>query len=193
VEADSTTSPHADSVSKLPAHGQVVRYHQHAGAELALYVLQERHDLGLHHDVERRDGLVEDEVHRAEEQCTGQNDPLQPEHEVADRPRPVHRGNRILEHRLDRTAVASELRARQRRYENQAADHQGRLWMRDAGLTVMPAYPFGCECGESGCRATWTATPADYAARTASERRLIAHAQVRFAGGSGVDGEVEVG
>jgi hypothetical protein len=91
-----------------------------------------------------------------------------------------------------RLAPGPEL-SRQRRYENQAADHQGRLWMRDAGLTVMPAYPFGCECGESGCRATWTATPADYAARTASERRLIAHAQVRFAGGSGVDGEVEVG
>jgi hypothetical protein len=73
-----------------------------------------------------------------------------------------------------RLAPGSEL-ARQRRYENKAADRQGRLWMRDAGLTVMPAYPFGCECGESGCRATWTATPDDYAARTASERRLIAH------------------
>jgi hypothetical protein len=47
--------------------------------------------------------------------------------------------------------------------------------MRDAELSVMPAYPFGCECGESGCRATWTATPDDYAARTTSERRLIAH------------------
>ncbi len=29
---------------------------------------------------------------------------------------------------------------------------QGRLWMRHAGLTVMPSYPFGCECGQSGCR-----------------------------------------
>ena len=73
-----------------------------------------------------------------------------------------------------RLAPGSEL-SRQRRYENKAADRQGRLWMQDAGLTVMPAYPFGCECGESGCRATWTATPDDYAARTASERRLIAH------------------
>jgi hypothetical protein len=40
---------------------------------------------------------------------------------------------------------------------------------------VMPAFPFGCECGESGCRVTWAATPDDYAARTASGRPLIAH------------------
>jgi hypothetical protein len=73
-----------------------------------------------------------------------------------------------------RLAPGSEL-SRQRRYENKAADRQGRLWMRDAGLATMPTYPFGCECGSSGCRATWTATPDDYAARTASERRLITH------------------
>jgi len=65
--------------------------------------------------------------------------------------------------------------SQQRRHENKAADRQGRLWTRDAGLTVMPSYPFGCECGRSGCHATWTATPDDYAARTASERPLIAH------------------
>lgn len=65
--------------------------------------------------------------------------------------------------------------SRQRRYENKAADRQGRLWMQDAGLSTMPAYPFGCECGASGCRATWLATPDDYAARTESKRRLIAH------------------
>jgi hypothetical protein len=73
-----------------------------------------------------------------------------------------------------RLTPGSEL-SRQRRYENKAADRQGRLWMRDAGLIVMPAYPFGCECGRSGCRAAWLATPDDYAARTASEGRLIAH------------------
>jgi hypothetical protein len=73
-----------------------------------------------------------------------------------------------------RLPPGSEL-GRQRQYENRAADRQGRLWMRDAGLTVMPSYAFGCECGRSGCRATWTATPDDYAARTASERPLIAH------------------
>lgn len=73
-----------------------------------------------------------------------------------------------------RLAPGSEL-SRQRRYENRAAHRQGRLWIQDAGLTVMPTYPFGCECGRSGCRATWAATPDDYAARTASERRLIAH------------------
>ena len=73
-----------------------------------------------------------------------------------------------------RLAPGSEL-SRQRRHENRAADRQGRLWMRDAGLTVMPTYPFGCECGQSRCRATWTATPDDYTARTASQRPLIAH------------------
>jgi hypothetical protein len=73
-----------------------------------------------------------------------------------------------------RLAPGSEL-SRQRRHENRAADRQGRLWIRDAGLTVMPTYPFGCECGQSGCRATWTATPDDYAARTAPQRPLIAH------------------
>jgi hypothetical protein len=73
-----------------------------------------------------------------------------------------------------RLAPGPEL-SRQRRHENRAAERQGRLWMRDAGLTAAPSYPFGCECGTSGCRATWTATPDDYAVRTASERPLIAH------------------
>ena len=73
-----------------------------------------------------------------------------------------------------RLAPGREL-SRQRRYENRVAERQGRLWMGDAGLTVAPSYPFGCECGTSGCRATWTATPDDYAARTADERALIAH------------------
>jgi hypothetical protein len=73
-----------------------------------------------------------------------------------------------------RLAPGREL-SRQRQYENRAADRQGRLWMQDAGLTVMPTYPFACECGQSGCHATWQATPDDYAARTASGHQLIAH------------------
>jgi len=73
-----------------------------------------------------------------------------------------------------RLPPGSEL-SRQRRHENRAAERQGRLWMRDAALTVMPSYPFGCECGASGCHATWTATPDDYAARTAAARPLITH------------------
>ena len=73
-----------------------------------------------------------------------------------------------------RLAPGPEL-SRQRRYENRTADRQGRLWMRDAELTSAPSYPFGCECGTSGCRATWTVTPDDYAVRTASDRPLIAH------------------
>jgi hypothetical protein len=73
-----------------------------------------------------------------------------------------------------RLAAGREL-SRQRRYENRAASRQGLLWMRDAGLTVMPSYSFGCECGLSGCRATWMATPDKYTARTASDRPLVAH------------------
>jgi hypothetical protein len=73
-----------------------------------------------------------------------------------------------------RLAPGGEL-SRQRRLENMAAGRQGRLWARAAGLPVMPPYPFGCECGQSGCRATWLATPDDYTARTASARPLIAH------------------
>jgi hypothetical protein len=73
-----------------------------------------------------------------------------------------------------RLAPGREL-SRQRRRENRAADRQGRLWMGDAGLAAAPGYPFGCECGTSGCRATWTATPDDYAARTAAGQPLIAH------------------
>jgi hypothetical protein len=73
-----------------------------------------------------------------------------------------------------RLAPGGEL-SRQRRHENRAADRQGRLWMRNTGLTVMPSYRFGCECGQSGCRATWLATPDDYTDRTASGRPLIAH------------------
>ncbi len=73
-----------------------------------------------------------------------------------------------------RLAPGTEL-SQQRRYENQAADRQGRLWMKEAELAVMPSYPFGCECGQSGCSATWTATPDDYATRTSSEGLLITH------------------
>jgi hypothetical protein len=73
-----------------------------------------------------------------------------------------------------RLAPGGEL-SRQRRLENMAADRQGRLWARAAGLPVMPPYPFGCECGQSGCHATWLATPDDYTARTASARPLTAH------------------
>ncbi|MFI5693683.1 hypothetical protein ACIA58_17695 [Kribbella sp. NPDC051586] len=55
--------------------------------------------------------------------------------------------------------------SRQRRYENLAACVQGRLWQADAGLAELPPYPFACECGSSGCTATWSATPDEYDAR----------------------------
>jgi hypothetical protein len=73
-----------------------------------------------------------------------------------------------------RLSPGSEL-SRQRRHENGVAERQGRLWARDAGLTAKPTYPFGCECGQSGCRATWMTTPDDYALAAAAGQRLIAH------------------
>jgi hypothetical protein len=73
-----------------------------------------------------------------------------------------------------RLAPGREL-SRQRCYENKAAERQVALWAQDAGLAAMPVFPFGCECGRSGCRATCPATPGEYAARTASGRCLIAH------------------
>jgi hypothetical protein len=73
-----------------------------------------------------------------------------------------------------RLAPGREL-SRQRRYENGAAERQGRLWAQAAGLTAPPGYPFGCECGASQCHATWPATPADYAARTAAGQPLLTH------------------
>ena len=59
--------------------------------------------------------------------------------------------------------------ATQRRRENAAAVRQGRLWARDVGLAIPPSYPFACECGTSGCRATWLATPDQYASKAASQ------------------------
>lgn len=64
--------------------------------------------------------------------------------------------------------------SRQRRLENAAAVRQGRLWMDQAGLAAAPAYPFGCECGRSRCRAAWLATPDDYEARAAASP-LVTH------------------
>lgn len=52
--------------------------------------------------------------------------------------------------------------SRQRRYENLAACRQGRLWQADIGLAELPAYPFACECGTSGCSVTWSGTPDEY-------------------------------
>jgi hypothetical protein len=64
--------------------------------------------------------------------------------------------------------------SRQRRVENAAAARQGRLWMDRAALAAAPAYPFGCECGRSRCRATWLATPDDYET-SAAVSPLVTH------------------
>ncbi len=66
----------------------------------------------------------------------------------------------------------------QRRYENQVAVRQGRLWARAAGFSTMPRYPFACECGISRCRATWPVAPDEYEARTVGQT-LVLHDMVR--------------
>ena len=63
-----------------------------------------------------------------------------------------------------RLEAGEELR-RQRRYENLAACRQGRLWQAAIGLAELPPFPFACECGRSGCSATWPGTPDGYDAR----------------------------
>jgi hypothetical protein len=52
--------------------------------------------------------------------------------------------------------------AGQRRYENQVAARQGRLWAEATRMTEPPTYPFGCECGTSGCAKARLTTPAGY-------------------------------
>ncbi|WP_433167195.1 hypothetical protein [Kribbella sp. CA-247076] len=65
---------------------------------------------------------------------------------------------------LPRLGAGEELR-RQRRFENETACRQGRLWQADVGLAELPPYPFACECGRSGCAAVWPGTPDAYDAR----------------------------
>lgn len=60
--------------------------------------------------------------------------------------------------------VGSQL-SEQRRLENQVAARQGRQWRDAVGLANAPHYPFACECGRSGCAATWRATPDEYEER----------------------------
>ena len=69
-------------------------------------------------------------------------------------------------------AAGGELQ-RQRRYENLTACRQGRLWQADIGLAELPPYPFACECGRSGCTASWPATPDQYDARRGDEWLMV--------------------
>ena len=62
----------------------------------------------------------------------------------------------------------------QRARENRTACRQGRLWQRAASIAALPPFPFACECGRSGCAATWAGTPDEYDAATRSGR-LLAH------------------
>jgi hypothetical protein len=56
--------------------------------------------------------------------------------------------------------------ANQRRRENLVVCRQGRLWQAAMGLGTLPPYPFACECGRSGCAATWAGTPDENDERT---------------------------
>jgi hypothetical protein len=63
--------------------------------------------------------------------------------------------------------VAGAALRQQREYGNLVACRQGRLWQADIGLAEPPPYPFACECGRSGCSATWPGTPDEYHVRRA--------------------------
>lgn len=76
----------------------------------------------------------------------------------------------------DALGLAPRLQAglrRQRQYENLAACRQGRLWQADIGLAELPPYPFACECGRSGCAATWPGTPDAYDVRRAAGALMV--------------------
>jgi hypothetical protein len=82
-------------------------------------------------------------------------------------------GRASLEGLLARDAVLSEL-VRRAGTCHLTACRQGRLWQADIGLAELPPYPFACECGTSGCAATWRGTPNEYDVRR-GEGWLTAH------------------
>ena len=65
-------------------------------------------------------------------------------------------------------------RSRVRRWENDVAATQLRLWAASGeGPAEAPAFEFACECGRSGCSDRIELTPSAYAAR-AAEGFLVA-------------------
>ena len=69
---DHPAGPHdGDGVGDQPHHRQVVRDEQVGQAEIALQLVEQRQDLRLHGDVERRDGLVQHQHAGVEEQRAG--------------------------------------------------------------------------------------------------------------------------
>lgn len=67
---------HCDAVADLRSHTQVVRDEQDGKAEPLLDILDQRQDLRLNRDIERRDGLVRDQHVGLECQSAGDADAL---------------------------------------------------------------------------------------------------------------------
>jgi hypothetical protein len=67
---------HGAGVGHRAAGGEVVRDEEEGEAELRLQLVEQREDLGLDRDVERRDRLVADEEARAEHEGARDPDPL---------------------------------------------------------------------------------------------------------------------
>ena len=67
---------HRHPVGDLGHHAEVVGDEQHAGVALGLEILDEREDLGLSRDVERRRRLVRDHDGRLEDERHGDHRPL---------------------------------------------------------------------------------------------------------------------
>jgi hypothetical protein len=73
---DGAALHHRDPVAYLCSHAQIMGDEQHRQAKSRLEVFEQVQDLGLHGDVERRDGLVGDQDFRVERQRSRNPDPL---------------------------------------------------------------------------------------------------------------------
>jgi hypothetical protein len=72
------------------------------------------------------------------------------------------------------TKLSSTDLVRARRTENLAACAQGRAWQAVADLATLPAFPFACECGASGCAEVVLLTPDGYDDRCSVTGALVA-------------------
>ena len=67
---------HSHPVGGLGDHAHIMGDQHHRHAAFPAEPFQERDDLGLHADIERRGGLIGDDEFRFGGQCEGDHDPL---------------------------------------------------------------------------------------------------------------------
>ncbi|MGZ4291086.1 MAG: hypothetical protein ACXVQQ_00670 [Gaiellaceae bacterium] len=85
----------------------------------------------------------------------------------------IERAASILQPAVGRFPAGGDLCA-VRRFENDVVATQVRLYRESLGTDAPPEWtmPFGCECGDSGCRATIELAPSQYEAISAAGDRL---------------------